>query len=59
MNFEIVSKNSDFVFASFKGYTQREAEFLFDGWLDKYVNPRSYDNFILDTVDEINHTAIV
>ena len=59
MKFEIVSKRSDFVFASFKGYTQREAEYLFDGWLDRNVRPSCYDNFILDTANEINPTAVV
>ena len=59
MKFEIVSKSSNYIFLTFESFTWREAEILFDSWLDKYVNPRCYDNFILDTANEINHTAVV
>ena len=49
MNFEIVMKYSNFVVKSFEAGNWREGEVLFDAFLDKYVNPLYYSNFILDT----------
>lgn len=54
MQYEIVTKESNFVVASRTYGDRRDAEHWFDAFLERNIHAYNYDRYILDTCIEEN-----